>query len=214
MPGWVDDLGDAVRQVIRAYHGSPYADEIMDGGLDASRIGVGNGTSQGHGYYFTEDRDLARYYGTPIEVEIAAPRESMADWYAPARNQGDMLDRFAAAIREAPENKWKNDAWAELMRRDGEANLAYQSLLRAHNAGDGGERVGRFEAGRRASEAMSRHGVLGGYWQDEMTTAPGLKNYVIFPGAEDAIKIIRKYGWMLPATMAAGAAVDGQPVNR
>jgi hypothetical protein len=159
--------------------------------LDARRIGASNGTGQGHGYYFTQDKDLSRWYGQPIDVEIAIPQQSMADWYAPARKQGDVLDRIAAAIQEAPENTWKGDAWKELMRRDGETNAAYQSLLRAHNVGDGGERLGRYEAGRRASDAFSRHGVLGGYWQDEMATAPGLNNYVIFPGAEDQIRILR-----------------------
>lgn len=204
----LDTAGDSVRQVIRAYHGSPQADEILSRGLDPTRIGVSNGTGQGHGYYFSEDRDLARWYGQPIEVEIAVPRESMADWYSPARGQGEVLDRMAAAIQEAPENKWKGDSFAELMRRDGEVNLAYQSLLRAHNFGDGSSRIGRYEAGRRASDAMSRHGVLGGYWQDEMTTAPGMNNYVIFPGAEDQIRILRKYGLMAP--VAASAMDDGE----
>jgi hypothetical protein len=190
--GKLDQLGDAVRQVIRAYHGSPHPDSVLAGGFDPQSIGRSNGTGEGHGYYFTEDPDLSQWYGHPIEVEIAAPRNALADWYSPVRDQGEMLDRFADALSDAPENKWKGDAYVELMRRDGQAQLVYQSLLRAHNVGQGAERLGRYEAGRRASESLSRRGVLGGRWQDEWTTAPGMNNYVIFPGAEDAIRVLRK----------------------
>jgi hypothetical protein len=189
--GRLDELGDSVRQLIRAFHGSPHADEILGKGLDPARIGASNGTGQGHGYYFSEDRSIARHYGDPVEVEIAVPRQSLGDWYAPARQQGDLLDRFASAVREAPENKWKSEAWSDLMSPDGEMQLAYQSLLRAHNVGDGGERLGRFEAGRRSSEALRKHGILGGYWEDEFAS-PGLKNFVLFPGIEDQIRILRQ----------------------
>jgi hypothetical protein len=191
---------------IRAYHGSRAAQEIMAGGFDPRFIGRENGTAQGHGYYFTEDPALARWYGDPVPVEIAVPSHAVADWYAPARRQGDLLDRFAAAVEAAPENRWKGDAFAELMRKDGQAQLAYQSLLRAHNVGNGSQRLGRYEAGRRASEALVRHGILGGHWVDDMAAAPGLRNVVMFPGTEDSIRILRKYGVMAPVPVAAGTA--------
>jgi hypothetical protein len=37
MPQYLDEAGDAIRQVIRAYHGSPYGFDKFD----ASKIGSG-----------------------------------------------------------------------------------------------------------------------------------------------------------------------------
>jgi hypothetical protein len=190
--GKLDALGGRVRQTIRAFHGTPHPEDVLARGLDPRRIGSSNGTAEGHGYYFSEDRALSRWYGEPLAVEIDVPRRSIADWYSPVRSQGDLLDRFAQAVKSAPDNKWKQDAFAEMMRRDGQAHLAYQSLLRAHNVGDGAGRLGRYEAGRRASEALREHGVLGGRWVDEMTTEPGAANYLLFPGVEDSIRILRR----------------------
>jgi hypothetical protein len=182
--GKYDDL---IGLVGRAYHGTPSPSVQR---FDPGRIGSGAGTSQGHGYYFSGSRDLAQQYGSPMEVEIALPRDRLVDLYTPLRDQPDMLDRFAEAVRAAPENKWKNDAFTEMMRRDGEAQLAYQSLLRAHNVGEGGARLGRYEAGRRASQGLFDRGVLGGLWDGGLHDA-GAKNYVIFPGSEDAIRVLR-----------------------
>lgn len=184
--GKLDELGDAVRRTIRAYHGTHSPQPLT--AFDAKFIDSANGNAQGHGFYFSDDPRVARMYGTPVEVELPVDRSQLADLYSPLRHKGEMLDRFAAAVREAPDNKWKNDAWAEMMRRDGQAQLVYQSLLRAHNVGDGSSRLGRYEAGRRTSDALRRHGVAGGWWDEEF--APGAKNYVIFPGVEDQIRIL------------------------
>lgn len=212
----LDTAGDAVRQVIRAYHGSPYADEIIRGGFNPSRIGSGEGTAEGHGYYFTESRPLSGLYGRPVEVEIAVPSRSLMDMFAPPRSQGEVLDRMAEAIRLAPENKWKEDAWRELMRPDGEAHAVYESMLRAHNVGGAppaqsvmdasrAARLGRAEAGRRTSQSLVEQGIFGGHW--ESGVEPGARNYVMFPGTEDQIRILRKYGLLTP--VAAGAAAAG-----
>lgn len=217
MPSYLDDAGDAVRKVIRAYHGSPYDFNRFD----ASKIGTGEGTAQGIGHYFSSDQSVPLLYGKHrLEVDIDLPEQSLARWYEPVRDQGDMLDRFYAALSEAPENKWKGSAFAELMRRDGEAGAVYENLLRAHNAAEatGSQpmsllarnalvRGGRIEAGKVASEALRRHGVFGGVWD---ASSEGAKNYVIFPGSEDAIRILRKYGMLAPIP-AAAAVAQGEP---
>jgi len=54
-----DELGDAVRSVIRAYHGSPYDFDRFD----ASKIGSGEGAqAYGHGLYFAGNEDVAKSY--------------------------------------------------------------------------------------------------------------------------------------------------------
>lgn len=59
MPKWLDSLGDGVRQVIRAYHGSPYDFDKFD----ASKIGTGEGAqAYGHGLYFAGNEGVARTY--------------------------------------------------------------------------------------------------------------------------------------------------------
>jgi hypothetical protein len=58
MPKW-DDAGDAIRQVIRAYHGSPYDWDKFD----ASKIGTGEGAqAYGHGLYFAQSPSVAQEY--------------------------------------------------------------------------------------------------------------------------------------------------------
>lgn len=209
--GGADELGDAVRQTIRAFHGSPHIEDILRGGFNPKRIGTGEGTAEGHGYYFAESRPLAGLYGSPLEVEIAIPRNSLMDMFSPPRGQGEVLDRMAEAIRQAPSNKWKDDAWRELMRSDGEAHAVYESLLRAHNVGDSPQpqsildaahaaRLGRREAGRRTSQSLFDQGIFGGHWESGME--PGTRNYVMFPGTEDSIRILRKYGLLAPMAAA------------
>ena len=59
MPRRLDTAGDAVRQVIRAYHGSPYDFDRFD----ASKIGTGEGAqSYGHGLYFAGNEGVSRTY--------------------------------------------------------------------------------------------------------------------------------------------------------
>jgi hypothetical protein len=55
----LDELGDSVRQVIKAYHGSPYDFDRFD----ASKIGTGEGAqAYGHGLYFAGAEDVAKKY--------------------------------------------------------------------------------------------------------------------------------------------------------
>jgi len=73
MPSWLDDAGDSVRQVIRAYHGSPYDFNKFD----ASKIGTGEGAQvYGHGLYFAGNEAVANQYrkqlaGEPLPMDLA-----------------------------------------------------------------------------------------------------------------------------------------------
>jgi hypothetical protein len=72
-PSQLDASGDAIRQVIRAYHGSPYDFDKFD----ASKIGNGEGAqSYGHGLYFAGKEEVADQYrrqlaGEPLPMDLA-----------------------------------------------------------------------------------------------------------------------------------------------
>ena len=81
-PKGLDELGDAVRQTIRAYHGSPYDFDRFD----ASKIGAGEGhQSYGHGLYFAGNEAVGKHY-----------RDSLKD----------VLDK------DAPHDLLEEEAWA------------------------------------------------------------------------------------------------------
>jgi hypothetical protein len=207
----IDSIASQVPEskYIRAYHGSPYRDKILAEGFDSRSIGSSNGTGQGHGFYFSGNPNVSRHYGDGLEVEIAIDPSRLPDAYVPFADQHVYRDPFFAAVAAAPENKWKADAIAEIRRARGTPQLAYQSLLRAHNVGPAGaEMLGRFEAGRRASEALRSHGVPGMQWLDDDFPSMAARNYVMFPGTEDSIRILRKYGLMAPMAAAAGGAAS------
>lgn len=77
--GKLDELGDSVRQVIRAYHGSPHDFDKFD----ASKIGTGEGAqSWGHGLYFAENPAVARAYrdSVPLHPAYQSPEQMAADY--------------------------------------------------------------------------------------------------------------------------------------
>jgi len=62
----IDEAGDAVRQVIRAYHGSPYDFDRVD----MRKIGRGEGTAdEGHGFYSAESPEVAEYYRDAVGLD-------------------------------------------------------------------------------------------------------------------------------------------------
>ena len=78
--GKLDELGDAVRSVIRAFHGSPHDFDRFDAG----KIGTGEGAqAYGHGLYFAGNENVARSYRdiapaarTPEQQAIASEARS------------------------------------------------------------------------------------------------------------------------------------------
>jgi len=196
--GRLDEIVKAVAaaapkpKYIRAYHGSPARDLIVASGFDPKRIGSHGGSAEGHGYYFSNDPRLTRHYGDGLEVQIGVDPAMLPDALLPFADQRSYRDQFFDAVAKAPENKWKGEAVSEILRGGGTPQGAYQSLLRAHNAGMGQDMIGRFEAGRRASEALQSHGIPGMQWLDYAQPEAAATNYLLFPGVEDQIRVIRK----------------------
>lgn len=175
---------------IRAFHGSPYDFDRFDGG----RVGRGVGTQMaGHGLYFAESERLARRYRTPsgkmYQVEISQPQDSFIDFETPLSEQAAIaaaMDRAAAALP-------RRDArlFSKFLSQDPDGQNSY--LLLDHMMGP-----------EKAAQTMRGLGVPGTRFMD--VTGEGTRNYVIFPGAEDSIRILRKYGLLAP--VATGAAME------
>lgn len=280
MAGWVDDLGDGVRKVIRAFHGSPYDFDKFD----ASKIGKGEGAqAYGHGLYFAGNEAVARSYRDIVgQEELTRHQEELRgllnqksqaamalqeaeigyknavrnkhitgktqeqidqEWLARIADARAAMNQSHLEARDAAPRRQRGHMYEVEIGYPEEALLDWDRPLRSQGA-IVGERIAPFRTDKydlgpdadyesgataveriasafdsemaEASAALRKAGIPGiKYWDAGSRSAhQGTRNYVIFPGAEDAIKIIRKYGWMLPVTMAAGAAVDGQPVNR
>jgi hypothetical protein len=171
---------------IRAYHGSPYDFDRFE----ASKIGSGEGrASHGHGYYLTKANDLAEYYrpkgGRVYEVEIPRRQDELLDWGTPVLQQPQQIQ----------------DAIRELLDREAvylKGGKAYDQI--AKHYGDG-------LSDSRASDLLFERGIFGNTFLGARQ-ADGMRarNYVMFPGTEDSIRILRKYGIMAPIAASAASA--------
>jgi hypothetical protein len=277
-PSQIDKAGDAVRQVIRAYHGSPYDFDRFD----ASKIGAGEGAqTYGHGLYFAgneavadgyrtrlagtyagalaDPEDLPKYFapgnvvagyggqdrvldfipgpdgpwdwrvkvvavgpdGNPLpgerprfhstvpdrakvdkffgrepvrpghtyEVELGVPERALLDWDAPIGGQ-------PAAVREMLNNRL-GGGYFSMIGQPGDGRRMWHHFVDSYGPQKAAGRL--LDAGIpgvRYLDAGSRH------------AGDGTRNYVMFPGTEDSIRILRKYGLLAP--VAAGAAAQDQ----
>ena len=169
---------------IRAYHGSPYDFDKFD----ASKIGTGEGAaSHGHGFYMTKSGELAEYYrptgGRVYELEIPGNKETLLDWNVPVIQQSTGIQ---GAVREL----LNSDA---LHLKGGKA---YDLISRNYGDGLSDERV---------SQLLFDRGIVGNTFLGARQGDAGrARNYVVFPGAEDQIRILRKFA--VPGAIGAGAA--------
>ena len=184
--------------VIRAYHGSPHDFDRFD----ASKIGTGEGRqAYGHGLYFAGNEDVSKHYrdeferlgatdkGHLYEVEIARPQQEFLNWNTPLYQQPDHVQ---SAFRDL----LGSDA---LQKRGGQA---YRSV--AEHYGDGLSEDA-------ASRLLLERGIPGVAYREPIRPMhlkerpPKSTSYVMFPGTEDSIRILRKYG-LVPPAAAAGAS--------
>jgi hypothetical protein len=254
----LDELGDSVRQVIKAYHGSPYDFDKFD----ASKIGTGEGNqAYGHGLYFAGNEDVAYDYRDAraaalspeeklaqarllVEQEelIARSRKHFAK-YPPSvlpppedaverMTVQHLLEQNERAMRpliykrgkmyevEIPHSETALLDWdAPMSKQPARVRRAYGSLA-MDMPGDGGRvyrdiaaRLGEdFDddmtgilADRAAAGELLAEGIPGIRYFDQgsRNAGAGTRNYVMFPGTEDSIRILRKYG--IAAPVAAGA---------
>lgn len=203
-------LPPRVENPIRGFHGSPHDFKPEPGfplgRFRADKIGTGEGLQEfGFGHYIAQNENTAQGYKRPIwaseheaphghmyEVAIHAPEDRFLNWDAPLSAQSE-------AVREA------------LSKIDGVRVL--DKDLRVMRGSDYAlyERpqdalVARFGSPEAASAELSKVGIPGARHLDE---APH-SNYVVFPGNEGLIEILRKYGLLGPVALGATANALGQ----
>lgn len=112
----LDELGDSVRQVIKAYHGSPHNFDSVD----ISKIGTGEGNAAyGVGFYTAGNEPTARYYENALTEGM--PYES-PEQMAAVFLRGNEGDR-ALARRELSE-----DLKSKVMFKDREYDMAREAM--------------------------------------------------------------------------------------
>jgi hypothetical protein len=249
-PSQLDASGDAIRQVIRAYHGSPYDWNRVD----MSMVGKGEGPlDEGFGFYATDKEGVANWYrsstshirrgelarqmreirsgvraepndpkwhskyhraiklapevnqqrsflqrefprGRTYELEIGVPRDSLMEYDVPLyAQQPDVL----AKMRDLDPQLVDEFVDAGRSGMDGADGAMFYNTLAGGTVLDPPSVTGQ----RRASEALFKAGIPGHAYRGNAD------NYVFYPGIEDQIRILRKYGLMAP--IAAGAAASG-----
>jgi hypothetical protein len=151
------------------------------------------GDVMGHLYGVDYRQPLPRRPGHSYEVEIQHPERDLLDWEAPMSLQPEAVKKAYAG-------------------RGG----SYRGML--DEPGDGARLWNNVKAGSRsplqAAYEMSLSGIPGIKYPDfdPRQRGTGSLNYVMFPGTEDSIRILRKYGIMAP--IAAGASSSGGQQQR
>jgi len=137
-------------------------------------------------------RDIEARPGHMYQVQINVPEKDLLDWDAPVRKQPPTVRRLYGDFM------FNEPGDGERIYRDASVRLGsnYDDLT-----GMLGERD--------ASQELLQAGIPGIRFLDSNSRAgrSGSRNYVMFPGTEDSIRILRKYG-LLPATLGAEGVIN------
>jgi hypothetical protein len=130
--------------------------------------------------------------GHMYEVELGVPGKSLLDWDAPISRQPPKIRKEYGTLA---------------MDRPGDGGRIYRDIATRHGEAFDDDLTGVL-ANLEASRELMSEGIPGVRYLDGNSRAAGQgsHNYVMFPGTEDQIRILRKYGLMAP--IAAGAMQD------
>jgi hypothetical protein len=143
--------------------------------------------------------------GTGYQVELGVPEESLLDWDAPVVRQAGPVADYAKSLG------YGGDVWRgqELYRDLGrftpdDVRPGWTSVLNTVNDVATRPQV--------AAARLMEAGIPGIRYFDanSRSAGQGTRNYVMFPGTEDRIRILRKYGLLGPAAVGAAVSQDGQ----
>jgi hypothetical protein len=143
--------------------------------------------------------------GHIYEVEIGFPEEALLDLDSPLA--GEHKAAVLGAAFAAPANKWQSMAIAEAAGGDTPAKVPLESLMRAYNALQPDPYAGRVPSQAAVSRSLLERGIPGNRYLDasSRSSGQGTRNYVMFPGTEDRIRILRKYGLLAPMALPAAS---------
>lgn len=140
-------------------------------------------------------RGLSPQKPTRYEVDLNVPESSLLDWDAPISLQPKNVQKiFGDMAQDMP----------------GDGGRVYRDIVTRHGEVFDDDMTGMMAA-REASRELLAEGIPGIRYLDEFSRGDGYgtRNYVMFPGTEDQIRILRKYG-LLPATFAAEGLLNPQ----
>jgi hypothetical protein len=174
------------------------------------------------GYEVADSAHRAReQLGTGYELEIAHPETALLDWDATLVDQPSgvihalkqlgmpAVDAVGSPVPGRPDVKWSysgnelGQAYGFDSPWDIRGHNIYKAVATHPDVVQG---VPFRERYRSASEALRGAGVPGIRYLDQgsRNTGPsGTRNYVMFPGTEDSIRILRKYGILAPVAAEA-----------
>jgi len=143
--------------------------------------------------------------GRVYEVELGVPEGTLMDWDAPLSSQPQNFMQVLRAYDAVPELP-SSVPWEPV------GEQAYRRLVDRISM-SGPARKGQMPPARAAvaaADALRSGGVLGMRYLDagSRSAGQGTHNYVMFPGTEDHIRILRKYGLLAP--MALPAIQEGE----
>lgn len=210
--GFRDDVIEHAEQTL-ARKGS--VEEAVAEIMDDYRYFAQSSPSDAQPYMDAADylRGLSPQKPTRYAVELGVPESSLLDWDAPIHKQPEpvlgALERLGMPV--ARESIAPDDVAAGLRSAYGSpepsvlrGSVIYKAL---GNSVAPASEADRFQA---ASKRLFDAGVPGMRYLDQGSRyhgPSGTRNYVMFPGTEDQIRILRKYG-LLPATFAAEGLVN------
>jgi hypothetical protein len=133
---------------------------------------------------------LAGRRGHMYEVEIAHPEHVLLDWDAPISRQPKVIQKaFGEYAMDQP----------------GDGGRIYRDITTRRGEEFDDDMTGLL-AGRAAANELLQEGIPGIRYLDggSRRAGDGTRNYVVFPGAEDQIRILRKYA--VPGAVGTGVA--------
>jgi hypothetical protein len=135
-------------------------------------------------------KDIRYNPGRMYEVEIAHPEHVLLDWDAPISRQPKVIQKaFGEYAMDQP----------------GDGGRIYRDIATRRGEEFDDDMTGLL-AGRAAAEELLQEGIPGIRYLDggSRRAGDGTRNYVVFPGAEDSIRILRKYA--IPGAVGTGVA--------
>lgn len=163
--GKFDELGNAVRSVIRAYHGSPHDFDRFD----ASKIGTGEGNqAYGHGLYFAGNEGVARGYRDALKTSVdrPVPRDLQNAYIEASVARSDFANRRGGWLRKNPRSEFPQQA-----EMDANETLFYDLLNRVNAAAHNPGRMYEVELGYPEKDLLDYDRPMGGEIASRLTPA-------------------------------------------
>jgi len=144
--------------------------------------------------------------GHMYEVELGTPEDAFLDWDRPLSTPAAAAG--AAIVRE------RNPAAMPLpiLRAIEDGSWRFESFPGRNPFDGAAHNIARTAKSAEGAKALLEAGVPGVRYLDgsSRSAGTGTRNYVMFPGTEDRIRILRKYGLLGPAAAGAAVSQDGQ----